>query len=147
VKWREGRRLEHALAALGLFSVAVLAGEYTICFAGYVAAMELVQRRESLWRRASGLAVFALPAAAYVAAHVALGYDAHGSGFYRNPLHDLGAYAQGAARRLAILLGSAWMGTDDTWTASKWYALALLGVGTVAILAVPLVRVIRGLEE
>lgn len=147
VKWREGRRREHALAALGLFSVAVLAGEYSICFAGYIVAMELVQRREALWRRALGIAVFVLPAAAYVVAHVALGYDAHGSGFYRNPLHDLGPYARGAPRRLAILLGGAWMGTDDTWAASRWYALALLGVGTVALLSVPLARTIRGLEE
>lgn len=147
LKWREGRRIEHGLAALGLFSVAVLAGEYTMCFAGYVAAMELVQRRESIWRRLLGIAVFALPAAAYVTAHIALGYDAHGSGFYRNPLHDVGMYARGMPRRLAILLGAAWLGTDDTWTASRWWALAVLGVGTVALLSVPLVRVVRGLDD
>jgi hypothetical protein len=146
-RWRDGRRVRDALGSVLLFSAAVLAGEYTLGFVGYVLAIELVRRREPIARRALGLSVFALPVAAYLAAHVALHYDAHGSGFYRNPLHDFGAYAHGAPRRLAILLGSAWLGVDDTWTASSWWALTLLGVGTVAVLAVPLARVVRGLES
>jgi hypothetical protein len=146
-RWREGRRPRDGLVSLALFGVAVLAGEYTLCFAGYVLAIELVRRREPLPRRALGLLAFAIPAAAYVALHVALGYDAHGSGFYRNPLHDLGTYARGAPRRLAILAGAAWLGVDETWTASPSWALALLGAGTVALLVPPLVRVLRGLDE
>ncbi|HEY8040027.1 MAG TPA: hypothetical protein VIF15_09550 [Polyangiaceae bacterium] len=144
--WREGRRGKDGLASLALFSLAVLAGEYTLCFAGYVLAIELV-RRERFGRRLLGLSTFAAPAAAYVVAHVLLHYDAHGSGFYRNPLHDFGAYALGAPRRLAILSGAAWLGTDDSWTASSWWQLSLLGAGTLAILALVVWRVIRGLGD
>ncbi len=149
-RWREGRLPRDGLMALLLFGVAVLAGEYTLCFAGYVLAFELVRRRESLVRRAVGLLAFALPAAAYVAAHVALGYDAHGSGFYRNPLHDFGTYAHGVPRRLAILSGAAWLGVDETWVASSSWALALLAVGTVFFVAVPVgraLRSVRGTDE
>jgi hypothetical protein len=146
VRWRDGRQARAGLASLALFSAAVLAGEYTLCFVGYLLPIELVRRREPLTRRALGLAVFVLPVAAYVAMHVALRYDAHGSGFYRNPLHDLGAYAREAPRRLAMLLGEAWLGVDDTWTGSSSWALALLGVVTVALLAVPTARLLRELD-
>jgi hypothetical protein len=147
VRWREARRFADGARSLGLFALAVLAGEYGLCLAGYVLAIEIVRRREPWSRRALGLAAFALPAAAYVAVHVALRYDAHGAGFYRNPLHDFGTYARGAPRRLAILLGGAWFGADESWTSSSVWALAALGVGTVGVLAVPVARVLRGLGE
>jgi len=146
-RWRDGRQPRAGLVSLALFSAAVLAGEYTLGFVGYVLAIELVRRRESLARRALGVSVFVLPIAAYLVAHVALHYDAHGSGFYRNPLYDTGDYARGAPRRLATLLGEAWLGVDDTWVGSSSWALALLGVGTVALLAVPVVRLLRDLER
>jgi hypothetical protein len=147
VRWREARQPQDAAKSFALFALAVLSGEYGLCFAGYVVAIELARTRESLPRRALGLAVFLLPAAAYVACHVALGYDARGAGFYRNPLHDLGAYARGAPRRLAILLGAAWFGVDESWTASSGWALAALGVGTAAALAIPVARTLRAAGE
>jgi hypothetical protein len=45
-----------------------------------------------------------------------------------------------------MLLGEAWLGVDDTWAASSSWALALLGVGTVALLAVPVARLLRALD-
>jgi hypothetical protein len=115
LRWREGARARDGLASLFLFSLAFLAGEYATCFGGYVLAVELTRRRESWRRRILGLAPFALPAAVYVAVHLALHYGTHGGGFYRDPLSDALAYAQGVPRRLAVLLGVAWLGVDDAW--------------------------------
>ncbi|MGH7297276.1 MAG: hypothetical protein ACRELB_20220, partial [Polyangiaceae bacterium] len=122
-------------------------GEYTLGFVGYALAIELTVRRQPLSRRAIGVLAFALPVAAYLAVHVALGYDARGTGFYRNPLHDPWIYARGAPRRLAILVGSEWLGADDTWTAAPSWELACLGISVLAVLAWPVARVLRGLAD
>ncbi|MGH7435431.1 MAG: hypothetical protein ACRENE_07135, partial [Polyangiaceae bacterium] len=115
VRWREKWRAIDGLASLGLFALALTAGEYTLQFTGYVLAIEVIRRREGPWRRAVGLATFGLPAAAYVVAHTVLGYGAHGGGLYHDPIHEPGQYLQGAPRRLAVLLTSGWLGTDDGW--------------------------------
>jgi hypothetical protein len=146
-RWREVRRPSEGLASLALFSLAFLAGEYTLCFAGYVLAIEVVRRRESFLRRAVGMAVFALPAVVYLAVHAGLGYEAHGAGFYRSPLHDFAAYAARAPRRVAILGATAWFGVDESWAQSPGWAVALLGVACVGVLAVPIARVLRGLSD
>ena len=147
-RWREERRARDGLASFALFAVAMAAGEYTLSFAGYVVAMEAVRGRESVSRRATGLACFALPAIAYLAVRSLLGYGAHGAGFYHDPLHDPGAYLRAAPRRAAVLLGAAWAELDDvSWAGASTWALALAAVGTAAVLAAPLARVIRGLDE
>ena len=100
--------------------IAMSAGEYTLCFGGYILAIECVRPRDRVVRRVLSLACFAVPAIAYFAAHRLLSYGAHGSGFYRDPLHDFGGYASGAPRRLAVLLGVAWLGLDDTtWSTAS----------------------------
>ncbi|MGH7269052.1 MAG: hypothetical protein ACREJ3_01365, partial [Polyangiaceae bacterium] len=146
-RWRELRRPLDALAALILFSLAMLGGEYGLCFGGYVVAIEAVRRRESLWRRASGIACFAIPAVAYVAVHAAQHYGAHGTGFYRDPIRDFSEYAPAVPRGLAVLIASAWLGVDGaSWAASPGWEVALLGVATVAALAIPVARTLRGLD-
>jgi hypothetical protein len=146
-RWRDARRARDGLGAFLLFSLAVLAGEYGLCLTGYVLSVEIFKRRESPLRRALGLAVFVLPAAAYFATHVGLGYGAHGAGFYRNPFHDFASYARVAPRRLAILLGMAWLGFDESWTEASTWGIILLAAGTVALVAVPLVRTLRDANE
>src|SRR5882672_3381260 len=47
-RWREGRRPRDGVVSFALFSLAMSAGEYTLCFAGYVLAIEAVRRRESV---------------------------------------------------------------------------------------------------
>jgi hypothetical protein len=145
-RWREGRRARDGLAAFALFAIAMLAGEYTLGFTGYVLAMEIVRRRESIARRALGVASFAVPAVAYLVAHTALGYGARGGGFYHDPLRDFGTYAHGAPRRLGVLIAEAWAGVDDAWAAASWWALALVTVALAVILAVPITRTIRSLD-
>jgi len=60
-RWRERRSIGAAIAAALLFGVALLGGEYALCFAGYVVALELV-RADGLLRRAVGVLPFAVPA-------------------------------------------------------------------------------------
>jgi hypothetical protein len=145
-RWRERGRALDGVGSLALFGLALAAGEYTLCFTGYVLALEAVRWRDGLLRRVAGLACFAVPVAVYLVAHARLGYGAHGGGLYHDPIHDFGAYAQGAPRRLAVLLTSAWLGTDDGWwgQAPAW-ALALLLVTAAGLLAAPVARALRGL--
>ena len=146
-RWRDEGKVRDALLAFLLFAVAMSAGEYTLCFGGYVLAIEIVRRRDPVVRRVLGLACFVLPAVVFFAAHRLLGYGAHGSGFYLDPLRDFGAYASGAPRRLAVLLGVAWLGLDDrAWSPAPLWSLGLLVAGAVAVLAVPVARAIRSLE-
>jgi hypothetical protein len=146
-RWREAHRPRDGLTAFVVFALAMLAGEYSLCLAGYVVAVELFKRREPLARRAVGLAAFVVPAAAYFAAHVGLGYGAHGAGFYRNPFHDFASYARVAPRRLAILVGSAWLGVDESWTEASSWGIVLLVAATIGVVSVPLVRALRDTNE
>ncbi len=147
-RWRDRRRPADAVLSGLMFGAAVLAGEYALCFAGYVFAMELVRRKESVLRRLTGGLPFAVPATAYIFAFIGLHYGTRGSGFYRSPLDDMASYALGAPRRAAVLVSAAWFGFDDVyWGAQPQPAAILLGLGTIAVLAVPLWRVLRGLDE
>jgi hypothetical protein len=147
LRWRERQSTRDGLVALLLFAAALLSGEYALCFAGYIVAWEAVTRHEPLGRRAIGVTPFALPALAYTIAHVLGHFGARASGFYRNPVHDPVGYLRGAPRALIVLLGSAWFGIDDVWWATAaWGALALLGVGTIAVLGLLFWYLFRSLD-
>src|ERR1019366_2535748 len=147
LRWREERRARDGILSLALFSVAALAGEYTLCFAGYAVAAELVIRRESIPRRLVGLACFALPLVGYAAIHQALRYGAFGIGYYHDPIGDLGAYAASAPRRLGVLFATAWLGVNDVaWLNESDWKIALLTLGAAAFLVVPVARMLRELD-
>ena len=147
LRWREERRARDGILSLALFSVAALAGEYTLCFAGYAVAAELVIRRESIPRRLVGLACFALPLVGYAAIHQALRYGAFGIGYYHDPIGDLGAYAASAPRRLGVLFATAWLGVNDvSWLNESDWKIALLTLGAAAFLVVPVARMLRELD-
>src|SRR5262249_17126164 len=76
-----------ALASAAFFSIALLAGEYALCFGGYIVAFELTRAKaaDGWGRRLLGLLPFAVPAAAYLVARAALHYGTFGSGFYADP--------------------------------------------------------------
>jgi hypothetical protein len=151
VRWREPRDKRRALEGLLsflLFALALAAGEYTLCLTGYVGALELARRRESLVRRVVGLAPVAIPIAAYVTAHTLLRYGAHGGGLYHDPVNDPRGYLQGAPRRLAVLITSGWLGTDAEWWAqAPAWALGGLLVGLLAVMAAPVLRALRDLDD
>jgi hypothetical protein len=140
-RWREG------LWALALFSIAMLAGEYTLCFGGYVLAMELVRPREPWTRRALGVSSFAAPALAYMVVRHTLHYGAFGTGYYHDPLRDFSGYAEAFPLRLGLLLSIAWAVVDDrTWVNLPGWAVAILFALTAALVRVPLSRALRALD-
>src|SRR5262249_27126052 len=111
LRWREERTARAFAVATALFPVAVVGGDDALCLGGYVVAFEIV-RRERPWRRISGLVPFAAPAAAYLWVRARLGYGTRGSGFYTDPFREPVAFLRVAPRRLATLLGEAWLSLD-----------------------------------
>jgi hypothetical protein len=145
-RWREERAKGAGAAALVLFTLAMAAGEYTLAFAGYVAAMEGARRGDTLARRVLGVLPFAVPAAAYLAARSLLGFGASGAGFYHDPLHDPLGYLQAMPRRAGVLLASTWGGLDDvSWAVAPGWELAVATVALGAVLFLPLRRVLGAL--
>jgi hypothetical protein len=146
-RWRERRTTRHALLTFALFSTAVLAGEYSLCFAGYVLAIELGRGQESAARRALGVVPFAIPVLAYLAARHALHYGAFGTGYYHDPLRDFASYVGAIPHRFSVLFTAAWAGVDDRiWVNAQRWKLSLLLAVTVAMVVVPVRSLLDELE-
>lgn len=142
VRFREEGRLLHAATAVVLFGAALLGGEYALCFAGYVLALALVDRRRTWGARAVAVLSFAAPAAAYLAVRARLGYGAVASGFYHDPLHDPVEFLRHVPRRLATLLAQGWLTLDAETvdvTTSPWVLGIVVVLGS-ALLLVPVLR-------
>lgn len=120
LRLREQPSFARALATLSAFSAALLAGEYALCFTGYVVAYELTHKEPRLARRALALLPL-LPVAGYLAARARLDYGAFGSGFYIDPIHEPWTFLRIVPWRLAILLSQGFftVGTD-TWLLGEW---------------------------
>jgi hypothetical protein len=147
VRWREERSLRQAALASILFALAMLGGEYALCFGGYVLAIELVTRGEAFARRVSGVLPFAVPTALYLAARGALDYGTAGSGFYSDPFRDPLAFAMHAPVRLAALLGGGWLTIDTIgWGATPPAWVALIVVVVFGVAFVPLRRMFARLD-
>jgi hypothetical protein len=147
-RWRERGRARDALLATLAYALALLGGEYALCFGGYVLAYELVSRRDAPLRRALGLLPFAAPAAAYLWARARLGCGSFGSGFYADPLRDPVGFLRKAPFRFAALLDDAWLSFgSETWSRGtpRWIAW-VLAVGGVAACALPIRRAIAALD-
>jgi hypothetical protein len=147
VTWRRERRARDGLASLGLFGLAMLAGEYSLCFGGYVVALEITSRRESIERRLLGAMPYLVPTVAYLAVRRALHYGAQAGGMYHDPFWNFEGFVRGLPHRLGMLVCMAWFGLDEIWLAlaSNWAIVALIVTGA-AFLAVPFARAFRGLE-
>jgi len=137
--WRPGLPL--SLAAL---SAGLLSGEIALGALGGVLAHALVFERD---RRSKLLA--AAPALALVAAwrvaYSALGYGAHGSGLYIDPLHSPFAFLVAAVERLPLLvLGQLGGLPSDAWAFVPRPVGAALAVAAL-LACVPLGRALSGL--
>ena len=149
VRFRDDGRARTGLVATMCFALAMAAGEYALCFAGYVVAFELLRGRERWTRRALGLLSFALPTAGYLLARAVGHYGTVGSGFYTDPLGDPLGFVRTAPWRITALLADGWLTSDaDTWgpDAPRW-AMVLIVVALVALLIVPVRRVLSALPE
>jgi len=149
VRWREQGRARVGTLSAGLFSLALLGGEYGLCFAGYVIAFEVVRGREAVTRRALGLMAFVIPTAAYLGVRSALGCGAAGSGFYTDPLQEPASFLRLAPRRIVSLLADAWFSLDgETLTSATPSWLLATGAGlAVAILFLPMRDLLASIDE
>jgi hypothetical protein len=148
--WRQRARLRDGASATVLFSLAMLAGEYSLCFGGYVAAMEALdmrRRRESLVRRFAGVSVFAIPSLAYLVVRGALHYGARYGGMYHDPFFNFGRFAEGVPRRIGVLLCSGWLGLDELrgLVMPAVWMVALIAAA-VALMVVPARRAFGALD-
>jgi hypothetical protein len=148
-RWRDDRRPRDAAIAGALFALGMLAGgEYALCFGGYVVAMDVGRRGESLTRRLSGWAPFVVPALTYLAVRGALGYGTAASGFYSDPVREPAAFLANAPWRAVALLATGWLTLDsEQWRlgVSRWLLTGIV-IGSAAGLVVPIRRALAALE-
>ncbi len=115
------------IVSAAFFAVALAAGEYALCFGGYVVVWALAQPTAAA--RARAALPFALPATIYLVLRTALGYGAIGTGFYRDPFHSPRQFFVHAPRSLLVLWADAWTSFD----ASLWPLLGLIAVGAALL--------------
>jgi hypothetical protein len=135
-RWKEGEGIRHAFIALVAFALAALGGEYALCLGGYALALSFAHERGRRRFKLGGFALFAAPAAVYLALRARLGYGATGSGFYVDPLRDPLLFVSEAPRRAMTLFIEAWLALDsDTVTSSTpMPVVVVVALGIVALL-------------
>ena len=147
VRFLRDGSMKNGVAALVLFSIAMLAGEYSLTFGGYAAAFAFFMTAPSR-RRVLGVATFAVPASAMMVVRVVLGFGNAGSGFYRDPFTQTEAFFSGAPRRLAHLWLDSWLSSDSDWVNdTRWWLLAAFVVTLAVLLAIPIRRAMRAAED
>jgi len=147
VRWREAGSAASGILATLLFGLALLGGEYALCFGGYCVAFEL-GCRDGTRRRVLGLLPFALPAVGYLVARSQLGYGVVGSGFYSDPLRDPEAFLALAPWRVVALLLDGWLALGaEFWNpgAARWAGALIVAAG-FAIVIGPLRRAVSLLD-
>jgi hypothetical protein len=93
----------HRLAALGLYLVSLLAGEFALAIAGYLVAHALFLERGSIARRLLSLAPYVLLTLVWRVVYTKLGYGTHGSGLYVDPIADPLEFIVTFAKRAPVL--------------------------------------------
>jgi hypothetical protein len=88
LRWRRTGDLRMAFWSAGLFSLALLSGEWALPLMAYVLAFEWLRPNVAWRERALGLLPSALPTLAFGAVRAALGYGAHNSGVYTDPVSE-----------------------------------------------------------
>jgi hypothetical protein len=124
------------LLAGASFAVAMLAGEYALCFGGYVLAI-VASRTTSREQRIRGALAFAVPAVVCLITRALLGYGATGTGFYHDPFESPIRFVAHAPQTFCTLAIDAWS-TFDAGPWSWWWQLpaAICIVGFLMIVSV-----------
>lgn len=149
LRWREqGWRPGLPLSLLGL-SVGLLGGETALGAFAYVGAYELFGRPGPLASRLRALLPALLLGVAYLIMYRALGYGAHGSGVYVDPVAEWQHYIPALATRLpALLAGLFWGLPPELWLVAPSYRLVQIIVGyfTIAVVVLLILAVKRVLS-
>ena len=96
-----------SLASFGCALLALAGGETALALFGYVAAYELIGRREALASRLRALAPWGALFVAYAAMYKGLGFGVRGAGGYVDPIAQTHSYLELLPGRLAIYLNAA----------------------------------------
>ena len=96
-----------SLAALACAALALCGGETALGLFGYVAAYELLGRREALSVRLRALAPWAALLFAYAAMYKGLGFGVRGAGGYVDPIAQTRVYLELLPGRFAVYLAAA----------------------------------------
>lgn len=144
---REGTRT-WPLFALPLGAFALAGGETALGVFGYIAAYELVGRRDALASRLRALAPWAALLFAYALMYKGLGFGVRGAGAYIDPIAQPLTYLSVVPSRLAVYASAALLCVPSELTViapSSVPLLAGLGVAAALTLAWLLARALRSL--
>ncbi|HEY3254659.1 MAG TPA: hypothetical protein VGJ91_11950, partial [Polyangiaceae bacterium] len=145
----EGGSRWQSLAAIVCAALALCGGETALGLFGYVAAYELIGRREPLALRLRALAPWAALLFAYAAMYKGLGFGVRGAGGYVDPIAQPRVYLQLLPVRLSVYLEAALLGipSELSMIAPKSArVLAALGVAAALAFAALLRRAARALD-
>jgi hypothetical protein len=152
LRWREqGWRPGLPLSLLGL-GVGLLGGETALGVFAYLGAYELLGSPGPMATRVRALIPAILLGVAYVIVYRSLGYGAHGSGMYVDPVAEWQHYLPVLAMRLpALLAGLFWALPPELWLLAPSYHSLQILMGCLAIAVVVLlslaVRRVLSAEE
>ncbi len=152
LRWREqGWRPGLPLSMLG-FSVGLLGGETALGAFAYLGAYELFGNPKPFADRVRALIPALLLGVAYIIVYRTLGYGAHGSGMYVDPVAEWQRYVPVLATRLpALLAGLLWVLPPELWILMPSYRPLQIFMGWFAVVVVVLlllaVRRVLSAEE
>lgn len=135
LQWREkGWRPGAPLSVLA-YAVALCGGESAVGALGYVVMFEVLNvRGEALKTRALALLPLFGVVLCWATTYRALGYGAHGSAIYIDPLAEPFEYLKVAPARVLALLGSVTLGvTSDVWMFLSRGRIVLCAVGAAGV--------------
>ena len=138
------------VSALLCAALSLAGGETGLGVFGYVAAYELVGRREALAQRLRALAPWAALFFGYALVYRALGFGVRGAGAYIDPLGQPLAYLSALPTRLAVYASAALLGIPSelsTLLPSSVPIVAALGVLSLLLFAWVLSRGLRSLHS
>ncbi len=117
VRYREGEKVRHAVAASAVMIVALGFGEYALAMFGYFLAYELAMRTEPLRARVRALAPIAVPTVAYALLRSLTGHGPLHSGVYVAPDTGFVDFVRALFERVPVMYADLLLGASaDFWT-------------------------------
>lgn len=139
--WQSDAQAGDKGVALGIWGLALLAGESSLGYLGYLAGYTIWLQKGSRPARLLAFAPYLALAGAYIAARSALGYGSFSSDFYLDPITNPEGYLQQSWVRIPMLLASSLAGiwSDVPAGLGVAYPSALMYIAPGCLVAVALV--------
>jgi hypothetical protein len=115
IRWRRGGNRPAAVFSVIMFSLALLAGEWTFPVFAYLFAFELLGVEGPLWRRALCLLPAAILGLAFLVMQSLLDYSALASNVYINPVYEPGVFVINAFQRIPVFFAELVFGINSVW--------------------------------